>query len=229
MQTFIKPPAISQGDFSHSMQGIPLWDNQGIRVSWRWRPLTEEQGEVDGFPWCAALTGHTRSVSDFDERLEKYCNRRKEENRTGLLCMQTHTHIWMKVLHMCKHFQQCQSFSLLSCLFALTTANVAAQLITISPTRCVPRCLPLPVFFPLGYCPPVISPGEFILQDSILLFTATHFVIAAARGSCLSSKACGDPPSTLCIHGCMLTDALCFTWWGLQMCKPQRRFYTCCG
>lgn len=212
------------------MQGIPPWDNQRIRVSWRCWPLTEEHGEVDGFPWCAALTGHTGSVPDFDDRLEKYWNRHKEQkSHRSVVYANTHTHMWMKVLHMCKHFQQCQSFSPLSCLFALTTADVAAQLIAICPTCCLPRCLPLPVFFPLGYCPPVINPGEFILQDSILLFTATHLVIAVAKGSCLSSKACGDPPSTLCVCGCMLTDALCFTWWGLQMCKPQRRFYTCCG
>lgn len=228
MQTFIKPlpshrvifPSACEASHCEttgeyvSADGDDLWQrNMG-----RWT------GFPDALPWQVILGLYLILMTDW-----KNTGIGVKNKIAPVCCVCKHTHIWMRVLHMCKHFQRCQSFSPLSRLFALTTANVAARLITICPTRCLPRCLPLPVFFPLGCCPPVISPGEFILQDSILLFTATHLVIAVARGSCLSSKACGDPPSTLCICGCMLTDALCFTWWGLQMCKPQKRFYTCCG
>lgn len=141
--------------------------------------------------------------------------------------MCANTNIWM---HMCKHFGLCRSFSALSCVFALTTANVAGWLITIC-SNSLSALLPAsscqtPPILPLTQCPPVSDPGELIWQDSVSLFTATHLVIAAGGESRLSSKACDEPPSTPFAYTvALLTEALCSVWWGLY--EPQR-FYSHC-
>lgn len=107
-----------------------------------WHRATETLAPALGF---AVTLGPRQHLNLILPRLEK-----KKEKKIMLCVVWANTNVWM---HMCKHFGLCRSFSALSCLFALTTANVAWWLITICPTRCLrlpvnPSPAPSPYWLP---------------------------------------------------------------------------------